>query len=258
MKIRGVVDDRDEGIARLTTDGAWALRLVLSPWRDAEGRLIDGRVVVARCCRSNAELEAARAEQPKLGDLVEVEVDAAESVELRTGGPRELAYVGCSVIEDDELERFASALAPPAEVTDVVLGTFAFDPSMCWYTAHHRSASGASYEVRLTPPDPKQPGPRIEQARAIVAWVDANLDAIGRAVADELWPLWDRTWRQDDEDDIDREAFERRLSLYSVSWDEEQSEGDFSLSFDDGGLFGDHGIAAAVEGFVVRSAELYG
>src|SRR5690606_12756619 len=112
-----------------------------------------------------------------------------------------------TVVEDAELERFARELAPPAEVEDAVLGTLAFDPRLRWYQGRCRGASGSSYRISITPPDPRRPGPRIEQARAIVAWVDEHRSEIGRAAADELWPTWDANWRDEDEDDIDREAF---------------------------------------------------
>lgn len=255
--IRGVVDDRGGGYGRLTTDGAWALRLGLRPWRDAEGRLSEGRLVVARCCRSNAELETALAEHPQEGALVELELDGT-TIELRGDDERPLTYVRCSVVEDDELEQLARALAPPAEITDAVLGTFVFDARLRWYTGCHCSASGASYRIRVTPPDRRRPGPRIEQARAIVAWVDEHRSEIARAAADALWPLWDGTWRQDDEDDVDREVFERRLSLRSISWDEGHEAGQFAISFDDGDLFGGHSIVVGVKSFAVRGVELYG
>ena len=258
MKIRGVVDA--SGGASATDDGPWLLRLKLSPWRNAEGELIDGRVTVWRSCSTDAALKAAEAEQ-RPGCLVEVEVEAPErlsGLEFRLRGPHEFLYVDHTGVEDDELERFARELAPPAEITDAVLGAFVFDARLRWYTGCHCSASGASYRIRVTPPDRRRPGPRIEQARAIVAWVDEHRSEIARAAADALWPLWDGTWRQDDEDDIDREDFERRLSLESISWDDGHEAGEFAIYFDDGDLFGGHAIVVGVKSFAVRGVELYG
>lgn len=120
-----------------------------------------------------------------------------------------------------------------------VLGTVAFDEAMFWWRAQQPIALAGGDQVMLTlsiSAEPDLPAERFDEAAETLRRLDAR--SLRQLVAEELLELYNDTWRQDGNAELDLDGFGTRIRPTSV----DVSEDGVEIYFDDGGLFGQHSI----------------
>jgi hypothetical protein len=136
-------------------------------------------------------------------------------------------------------------MSEPVRVLDhPVLGPVAFDPSMfCWQT-RSPVPLGATDEVTVAltvTDDLDVPAGRLDQVAAIVRRLDPR--ALRGAVADDYLEVYNDTWRQDDDEALDRGGFVARIAPTFVDVDEDLIQ----VYLNDGGLFAGHSIVLSLD-----------
>lgn len=136
-------------------------------------------------------------------------------------------------------------MSEPARVLNhPVLGPVAFDPSMfCWQT-RSPVPLGETDEVTVAlaaTSDLDVSSDRLDQVATIVRRVDPR--ALRGAIAEDYLELYNDTWRQDDDEALDRAGFIARISPTFVDIDEDVIQ----VYFHDGDLFAGHSIVLSLD-----------
>ncbi len=137
-------------------------------------------------------------------------------------------------------------MSEPACVHDhPVLGTFAFDSSIDWWRTQSTVPLGGTDQVVLSLSmngDPDVPAERFDEAAGILRRLDPR--TLRRVVAEHYLELYNDTWCQDDDEELDHAGFCARITPTSVDIDEESG---VQIYFDDGGLFLGHSIVVFLD-----------
>lgn len=137
---------------------------------------------------------------------------------------------------DDAILAAGEALAAPVYWETERFGTLTLDKQHRWFSGES-TWQGHLVKLRLDDTQ-EQPSPL---ATAEALWGDeaAWAQRIADAIVDRLLALKNDVWTDDDEGPFTRETFLARLTLTTVVTSE---EGRFTFWYDDGDLFGRHGI----------------
>jgi hypothetical protein len=125
-----------------------------------------------------------------------------------------------------------------------VLGSVAFDPLMiCWQTQSAVPLGDADQVIIAVAvsSDLDIPVERLDEAAAIVRRLD--LQNLRGAVAEEYLGLYNDTWRQDDDDELDHDGFIARITPTNVDIDVDVIQ----IYFNDGGLFAGHSLVLLLD-----------
>ena len=143
---------------------------------------------------------------------------------------------------DHKLSELAFELQQPKTIQDDAFGTLVFDKSVGWYET---DVAWGTVGIRLyaTPDDDDDDDGSVmaslDVAKALwqeqVTW---NRRIRAYAIQ-ELLPLKNESWLEDDEDALTPEAFEARMTLESITV---YPDGSFDFEHDDGNLFLGHSI----------------
>jgi hypothetical protein len=125
-----------------------------------------------------------------------------------------------------------------------VLGSVAFDPLMiCWQTQSAVPLGDADEVVVALAVDSDLdiPVERLDEAAAIVRRLDPQ--TLRGAVAEQYLEVYNDTWRQDDDDELDRDGFIARITPTIVDIDIDVIQ----IYFNDGGLFAGHSLVMLLD-----------
>jgi len=115
---------------------------------------------------------------------------------------------------------------------------------MFWWRARSTVPLGDTDQVMLTLPwngYPDVPVARFDDAAATLRRLDPG--TLRRVVAEDYLELYNGTWRQDDDEELDQDGFIARITPTGVDVDEDRVE----IYFDDGDLFGGHTIIVSLD-----------
>jgi hypothetical protein len=116
-----------------------------------------------------------------------------------------------------------------------VLGTLVFDSTMYWWQAESPVRLGQSDLVSLTVNgEPDLPADRFDETAGLLSRLDPR--ALRHEVAEYYLELYNDTWRQDGDDELDSDQFSGRIGPTAV----EAGDDGLSIYFHDGDLFGGH------------------
>jgi hypothetical protein len=133
----------------------------------------------------------------------------------------------------------------PVRVRDhPVLGVVAFDEAMYWWETRSKVPLGGVEPVALTltvSGEPELPAERFDEAAAVLRRLDPRI--LRRLVAEHYLELYNDTWCQDDDEELDEAGFMARIRPTSVDVNEDGVE----IYFNDGGLFAEHSIVLSLD-----------
>jgi len=215
--------------------GQWLLLLALDAWRSGDGPVSLQRLVVRQPVDDVAFERLRDALTPhRVLDL------RARLVEDSVfGTPQALLEQVVGVDDSDaELQAQAERLQQPVTHDDPQLGVFTLDRRVGWFCA--RTAwNGREIELNLEADQPDQLAAALQVAHAL--WADgATWERRIRAHAvEQLLPLKNEHWLDEDEAPLAPEAFAARMTLRSIGL---TPDGGFDFWHDDGDLFRGHSI----------------
>jgi hypothetical protein len=231
MGSAGAAEDEDE----------WSLSFALRPWRIVGGSRDTHELRVRREGLAESELRD-EMERYGAGTIVRLKVRLPATAKKEA---QLLEYLG-RVTNDREMNDWVAQRAKPVVVKDSILGTLTLDRSANAYEGErkYRNKRYRLFIDRGSDDDDAQRDQKlIESRRAVVTKAEAAMPSYLAAAADELLDLYNETWRGS-ATALDRDSFTQRLSLDTVSIDE---DGGWTVYFDDGGLFQGHSIQLSVE-----------
>jgi hypothetical protein len=133
--------------------------------------------------------------------------------------------------------------APRRVVDHPVLGSLAHDPLMiCWQTRSAVPLGDADHVTVavLVSSEEDIPVERLDKAAAILGRLDPRL--LRGAVAEDYLELYNDTWRQDDDPELDQDGFVARIAPTSVELDDDGVR----IYFGDGDLFAGHSLVVTL------------
>lgn len=230
--ITGVVGPHGAAGVRGGPDQPWMLRFVLDSWRVTGAQIRDSPLVVSRACPAE-QLPAFRARlKPYQVIVARVRLDgftAAELVELVDG------------VDDAEMAARAAELSARPTREDPRFGTLTLDRRLGAYAGTVEWA-GATIELQLEAADDEQLDDALRTAYALWDAQDGWSERIQAYAVQELLPVKNESWLDDDEDPLSPAEFRARMRLTTI---DASPEGEFVFWHNDGELFWGHTIQVA-------------
>lgn len=234
-EITGVVSARGVGAAKSRGDELWSLLMTFDAWRVGSGPIRTESLTV-HCKVSEEELHAL---QNRIGAETVIKIRARVSDENVFGSPQALME---EFIErntsDSELHDYLAQLQKPVTHQNGLFGTFTLDRRLSWYTTG-TSWNGEPVDLNLSVESPEELDAVLQAAHTLwddeAAW---NHRIQGYAVQ-ELLPLKNESWLDEDEVELTAEQFKSRMTLEAVTV---YPDGSFEFWHDDGDLFWGHSI----------------
>lgn len=245
VEIIGVSSGMGAGALGSPRDDAWALRLVMSPWRIADGPLRHAPLFVRRVA-PEAEIDAlvARCEGRGLLRLrghLQQRSDAEPAVLLLAAwldGVVEDAELTAALVEAEAQEaRAQAAPAAPSDLHDSPWGPLAWDDARERWTAEIDWA-GTRVTLSLDANRVRDPQPLLATANALHASRVQWQARVRAAVEGQLLALYNDVWC-DDDGPLDGPTFAARVQPFAI---DVGPEGQLAFWLRDDGLFGEHDI----------------
>ena len=236
IEIIGLVDPSGAGRSKMAGDAEWRFSTTLVAWRLPGGPMQRTSVRLERTADDGAYAILGPAFDPY--DLVRVSVRMPPP---ESDGVHHALLVSLlqTVVDDDELEAFASDLQASVVVSDPQLGRLTLERQYDWFKSEIAYRAGL---VDLTVPATADDRPSmLAEARSVVGAL-ADWDARARVrIGGDLFELYNDTWRDEEADRaaISREAFDARLVLTAIGIED---EGALAFWYDADNMFTDHSI----------------
>lgn len=234
-EITGVVSARGVGAAKSRGDELWSLLMTFDAWRVGSSSIRTESLTV-RCKVFEEEL---RALQNRIDAETVIKIRARVSDENVFGSPQALME---KFIErntcDSELHDYLAQLQKPVTHQNGFFGTLTLDRRPSWYTTG-TSWNGEPIDLNLSVEGPEELDATLEAARAL--WDDeaAWNHRIQDYAVQQLLPLKNENWLDEDEAELTAEQFKSRMRLEAVTV---YPDGSFEFWHDDGDLFWGHSI----------------
>ena len=232
-RLRGVAVN--DASATSAGPGQWRLQLALEAWRSEDGPVRLQRLMLHQPVDDAAFERQRDALTPYR--VLDLRVRLLE--DSIPGTPQALLEQVVGFDDADaELRAHAEALQQPVTHEDPQLGVFTLDRRVGWFCAH-TAWRGREIELQLEADQPDEVAAALQAAHAL--WADdAAWEQRVRAYAvEQLLPLKNEYWLDEDEAPLTPEAFTARMTLRSIGL---TPEGGFDFWHDDGDLFGGHAI----------------
>jgi hypothetical protein len=234
-EIMGVVDP--SGIAGVSSPGDefWTLRFEFEIWKIEGGELRDEKLYIEKPV-SEEELGEVR-NSIKAYDVVQIRARFAEPPDPIKPHALLIQITG-QTKSDADLNRAAQKLREPVTFQDPEFGAFLLDKRVNWFEAQVLWCS-LDAKLCLAVEDNLVADNCLEVARLL--WSQQNRwdQKVRDCAASKLLKLRNDTWRQSDEEILNRDQFKALMSLTSVTV---KGSGDFEFWFNDGDLFWGHDI----------------
>jgi len=227
--IAGVVDPRGAAGANNGQGTPWILQFTLDRWRGADGSLQSTPLDVRREC-TDAELRSFMAQIDALSVI---------GARVRLTGPRSAELVALAGrVNDAELAVRAAELATWPTREDARFGTLRLNLRLRWWEGE-AEWDGDRVDLHLSVETDEEQEAALRTARAL--WDDQASwsERIQAFAVQELLPVKNESWLDEDEQPLSSEQFRDRMRLQSIS---AGPEGDFEFWHDDGDLFYGHSI----------------
>ena len=220
------------------SDGnTWDVVVMVSPWRHPDGTLVATELRVSMLAGTSAALSRL---MKRFANGVTVRITA--HAVSRTKGYKwwhaERVTAIVVTTSDVGLADASAARATPVVVRDAVLGKLVLDRSYDALVTTRRLA-GRRYELAIEYSEDIEPQRRVEAARAAVVRIERAYGRLLDGVVDRFLKLYNKSWREDDQRELTRDSFVRKLKLGSVHVG---LRGDATVHIQSGELFSDHVI----------------
>jgi len=232
-EVVAVVGPNGPGAGRSRGEDLWAMSFTVEAWRVDRGEIQKRPLTI---CRKVTD-EDLKTLQDLILPYEVIRVKARLVVDSAFGTPQALleTFVGCES-SDTELNAFAEELQKPVTLDDPLLGTFTLDRRVDWFTGDVVWA-GESISLNLSGAADAQDALRTAHA----LWQNQNEwnRRVRNFAVQELLPLKNDTWLDEDEAELTPDEFEDRMTLESITVN---ADGSFDFWHNDGDLFWGHSI----------------
>lgn len=169
--------------------------------------------------------------------VVSIRARIAEESVIGTPQAELLEFIGPDS-SDSEMNQAAVDLQKPVVHQDHQFGQFTLDRRVNWYTAE-TEWNGAAVALNLTLDDSGTIDAALQVARAL--WKNQNhwADRVEEYAVQELLPVKNESWLDEDEAEVTADQFKDRMTLESVTV---EPDGSFDFWHKDGNLFWGHSI----------------
>jgi hypothetical protein len=208
----GLVDALGTGGLRVGRSEAWLLVFNLAAWRDPNGSVIRKDL---------------RCELPVTEDDLKALTDAIAK----------LGRIVSFSATDPELSSIATELQKPVELLSP-FGRLRYDRRYGWY-AGSATWCGKEIDINLSCADPAHASAVLQVASKLFSTQAEWNRRVQDHAVQELLTLKNESWLSEDEEPLSAEDFTSRMTLTSISVEE---NGEFTFWHDDGDLFWGHSI----------------
>jgi hypothetical protein len=232
VEVLGVVSANGATGARGGQEELWSGSFTLDAWRVVGGKLQTVPMYVGRKM-TQEELDRLRLEVRPYS-VVRVKARIGENA---FGGGSALleTYLGVDT-SDAELNHHAEELQKPVTFDDPTFGTFTLDRSVDWFEAE---VVWDGIPIRLTLSESAEAQEALETARELWREQSEWSRRIREFAVQELLPLKNENWLNEDEVELTPDDFTGCMKLTSISV---SADGSFEFWHDDGDMFGGHAI----------------
>jgi hypothetical protein len=232
VEVLGVVSPSGASGGRVGGESLWSVGFTFDAWRIVGGDLRAGPLSISRKV-TDQELDKL---QRKIGPYAVVRIKARVGESAFGGHQARLEeFVGVET-SDAELNHQAVELQQPVTFEDPTFGIFTLDRRVDWFTGEV-VWDGKRIPLNLSKSEEAQEA--LKSAREL--W--QNQVEWNRRVRDfavqELLPLKNGTWLDEDEAELSPDEFKDRMTLESITV---YPDGSFEFWHDDGDLFWGHSI----------------
>lgn len=235
VAVLGVVAPKGVSGGKSRGDELWTLTFTLEAWRIAGGE-VQTRPLTIRRKVTDEELDRFRT---LMRPYSVIRIKAHVVVDSAFGGHQALleTFIGTDT-SDAELVDQADQLQKPVILEDSILGTFTLDRRIDWFTGTV-VWDDTTVSLNLSAREPAEVQKALATAHSL--WESPNLwnRRIREYAVQELLPLKNESWLDEDEDELTADQFKDRMTLESITV---QPDGSFDFWHDDGDLFYGHSI----------------
>ena len=211
----------------------WTLSFTLERWRVPPGP-IKARPLSVRMTTSRDQFDSLR-KPIRANAVIRIR---ARVVEESVGGTPQAELLELLGLDDSDVEmnQVAIELQTPVVYEDAQFGQFTLDRRVNWYTARIEWNGGA-IELTATPDESGSIDGALRVARAL--WNDQRqwANRITDYAVQELLPLKNGSWLDEDEPEVTADQFKTRMTLESITV---EADGSFDFWHGDGDLFWGH------------------
>lgn len=235
VQITGIVSSSGVAGGKLGGAELWSLSLSFDAWRAGTGPLRTDSLTIRRRV-SDEELET-------LQDTIDAEtvitIRARLAEENVFACPQALLeeFIGADTA-DVELHNHLKKIQEPVTYEDELFGTLVFDRRVRWYRGEVKW-QGKSIELLLSTETDTELKSALDRAHELWKAASSWNERVRDYAVQELLPLKNESWLDDDEAELTPEQFESRMTLESVIM---FPNGSFEFLHDDGDLFYGHSI----------------
>jgi hypothetical protein len=231
----GVVAPSGAGGGRSRGEDLWTLLFTLDAWR-IKGTDLQTRPLTVRRKLTDEELHRLR---DQIAPYTVIRIKARVVAESVLGSPQALleAFVGVDT-SDTALNDHTEQLQRAVTFEDPVFGTFTLDRRIDWFTAEV-VWDGRPVSLNLSAREPAEVQRALKATRAL--WQSQSVwnRRIRDYAVQELLPLKNESWLDEDEAELTPDEFQDRMTLESVTVN---PNGSFDFWHNDGDLFWGHSI----------------
>jgi len=213
----------------------WTLSFALHCWRIPPGQLKTQPLSVT-VTTSRARYESLW-EQIHSYTVVRIRARVVEDSMSGTAQGKLTEFLGLDT-SDSELYRAAVDLQKPVVHQDHQFGHFTLDRRVNWYTAE-TEWNGTIVALNLSLDDSDKLDAALQVARSLWKYQKQWATRIEDYAVQELLPLKNESWLDEDEVELTADQFKGRMTLESVTVD---PDGSFDFWHNDGDLFWGHSI----------------
>ncbi len=235
VELTGVVSPSGVSASKSRGQELWSLILSFDAWRIGDGTIRNEYLTI----RKRVAEEQLRQFQSEIDAETVVKI-FARVAENNVFGIVQAQIEGFSglVPDDAELNTRLAELQKPKTFNDTHFGTFTFDRRVEWYLASVKWL-GETIDLTLNGEEPDEIESCLKVARELWANESSWQTRMQNYAVEELLPLKNDSWLDDNELDLTPDTFKRKMTLQSISI---YPDGDFEFWHDDGDMFFGHSI----------------
>lgn len=233
--VSGIVFPYGVGGAKSRGEELWTMMFTLDGWRMGAAEVQTGALQVRRKV-TEEELEEFR--KLIVGQTI-IRIRARVVADSLFGNPQALfeEYLGLDN-SDAELSAHLERLRQPVTFADASFGEFTLDRGLNWFTGQ-AVWNGNLVSLSLAAKEPDEVEEALKTARSLWQSQDVWNRRIGDYAVQELLPLKNDTWLDENEAELTADQFKARMKLEAIT---AHPDGSFDFWHNDGDLFWGHSI----------------
>jgi hypothetical protein len=229
--IIGLVDAGGSAGCSVGQSDQWRLIFHLAGWHHPGSEVVTGN----RRCELSVSRDGLNSLMDVVGPYSIVEAESDDGPEAAVTTLHRIVHVGA---KDLELEQLARNLQTPIVLHHATLGRLEYNRRVNWFEGRAQWC-GQEVKVSLSCSRSEEPTAVLDVASRLFNEQEQWDRRVREYAVEQLLPLKNGSWLDEDEEEISAADFLSKMSLESISLDE---EGDLTFWHNDGDLFCGHAI----------------